>query len=364
VRFIDEARALNHHAARLKAQGVHAVVALIHEGGEAEGGVNGCINPRGPVFDIVRRLQPGIDVVFSAHSHRAYRCDINGTIVMQGASFGRLVSIVDIEIDRTTGVLRGRTQARNVPVPNGRDTTPALRAAYPPLASDPEVEATVAHYRQRAAPLADRPIARIAAPFDRRPAAGGDHPLGRLIADAQLAATRGANAQIAFTNPGGVRIDLRGGPDGRVSYGDVYSVQPFGNTLVTVTLSGAELRTLLERQWSATRPERARILQPSRGLTYAWDSRRPHGERIIPESLRLDGRVIEAERDYRITVNSYLAAGGDSFRLLRTARDPVGGPLDVDALAQYLQNASVSAPLAPDRKARIRRVGPAAPVAR
>jgi 5'-nucleotidase len=133
----------------------------------------------------------------------------------------------------------------------------------------------------------------------------------------------------------------------------VFTVQPFGNTLVTLTLSGAQLRTLLEQQWSA-RSDRARILQPSRGLSYAWDPTRPVGERVVTESLRLDGRRIDPAGDYRITVNDFLAGGGDGFTVLRDSRDRVGGPLDVDALTQALLSAG--RPLAPDRTARIGRL--------
>jgi 5'-nucleotidase len=232
----------------------------------------------------------------------------------------------------------------------------AIAAAFPPLPPDPAVAAIVEAYRSAAAPLANRPVGRISAPFERRPGAGGDHALGRLIADAQLAATRGNGAQVAFTNPGGVRASLHAsGPDGTVTYADAYSVQPFGNSLVTMTLTGAQLKLLLEQQWSVARPERVRILQPSAGFTYRWDSHRPHGSRI--EDMRLDGRVIDPTDDVRVTINSFLAAGGDSFRVLRDGRDRVGGPLDIDALTEFLKAESALRPLSPKSPARIRRAG-------
>ncbi len=361
VRFTGEAKALNQHAKELQAQGVQAIVAVIHEGGEAEGGYDACRNPRGAIFDIARELDPAIDVVLSAHTHRGYNCVIDGRVIMQAASYGRLVSVIDVEIDRASGdIVRERTRARNVPVPNGTRTSASLRAAYPPLAPDPEVAAIVEHYRKLAAPLAQRPVGRVTSDFDRRTAAGGDNALGRLIADAHLAATRTQGAQLAFTNPGGLRAELRASAgDGVVTYADVFASQPFGNTLVTLTLTGAQLKQMLEQQWSArsstVRPERARILQPSRGFSYAWRASGSHGERIVADSMRLEGRAIEPDRSYRVTVNNFLADGGDGFRVLREGTDRVGGPVDADALAEYLRQASALQPLAPDRTPRISR---------
>lgn len=357
--FGDEAQAVNAEAARLRAAGVRAIVAVIHEGGEAEGGINDCRRPTGRIFEIASALDPAIDVVLSAHTHRAYRCLIDGRIVIQAASYGRLLAVVDLAIDRATGaVLRPLVSARNEPVPNGTDVDPsaALRRAYPPLAPDPAVEALVAGYRERAAPLAARPAGRIARSFDRQPSPGGDHAAGRLVADAQLAATVAAGAQIAFTNPGGIRGELRGAAaDGTVSFGDLFTLQPFGNALVTLGITGAQLKQLLEAQWGRHRNQ-PRILQPSRGFSYAWRQDRPWGEHVEADSLRLDGVPIAPDRTYRITVNDFLAAGGDGFTLLRDAPDRVGGPLDVDALADHLRAQSEEKPLAPDPVARIRRL--------
>jgi len=357
VRFVAEARVLNDQAKALQAQGVQAIVAVVHEGGDAEGGIDDCANPRGAIFEIERELDAAIDAVLSAHTHQGYNCNIDGRPVIQGASFGRLVSVVDIVVDRTTGdVVRSQTRARNVPVVNGAEGHPAIAAAFPPLPADPTVAAIVAAYRDAAAPLANRPVGRISAPFERRPGAGGDHALGRLIADAQLAATLANGAEVAFTNPGGVRTSLRAsGSDGTVTYADAYATQPFGNSLVTLTLTGAQLKTLLEQQWSVARPERVRILQPSAGFTYQWDSRRPHGSRV--EGMRLHGRAVDPADDVRVTINSFLASGGDSFRVLRAGRDRVGGPLDIDAFTEFLTAESALRPLSPKSPPRIRRAG-------
>jgi len=357
LRFSQEAQAINEAAARLSAQGVRAIVAVIHEGGEADGGFNDCGNPRGAIFAIERELDPRIDVVLSAHTHRGYQCLVGNRPVVQGASFGRLVSVIDLAIDTMNGeVVRTKTRAYNLPVPNGLSTSERLRVEYPALAADAAVASIIEHYRALAAPLAGRTVGQLAERFDRSPSAGGDHALGRLIADAQLAATREHGAAIALTNPGGIRAELRPhGEPGPVNFGDLYTVQPFGNALVTLTLTGAQLKTLLEQQWGSGDGHRPRVLQPSLGFSYAWDASRPPGSRVIADSMRLNGRAIDAGATYRVTVNDFLASGGDGFRVLRDGRDAVGGPLDVEALATYVRRASDDDPLRPDRSARITR---------
>jgi 5'-nucleotidase len=218
------------------------------------------------------------------------------------------------------------------------------------------VVALLDHYLREAAPLAQRPIARIAAPFDRQADPGGDHALGRLIADAQLEATRRHGAVAALMNPGGIRADLRAsGPDGQVLYADLFAVQPFGNTLVTLTLTGAQVRALLESQWRNGRPRTA-LLQPSHSLTYAWREDRPAGQRVDPDSLRIEGQRVKPDARYRITVNSFLAQGGDGARVLRDGRDRSGGGLDVDALTDYLKRRAADVAVAPDRSPRIRKL--------
>ncbi|HUL68153.1 MAG TPA: bifunctional metallophosphatase/5'-nucleotidase [Burkholderiaceae bacterium] len=355
LRFAAEAASINRVAAELRQQGVRTIIAVVHEGGETDGGFDACDNPRGAIFEIERELDRSIAVVLSGHTHRAYNCRIAGRPVTQAASFGRLVTVIDLVIDRASGmVVAQQTQAKNIPVPNGLTTDPSLNRMYPPLAPDPQVAAIVEDYRARAAPLASQPAGRLASEFDRIPSPGGDHALGRLIADAQLAATRSQGAVIALTNPSGIRTDLIPRTDQSVTYADVYAAQPFGNALITLTLTGAQLRSLLEQQFRA--PERARILQPSHGLSYVWDPKRPVGARIVPDSLRLAGARIEAEHNYRVTVNDFLATGGDRFTILRDGTERSGGELDVDALTDYLRAESAIRPLVPDRQPRIRRV--------
>jgi 5'-nucleotidase len=356
LRFTEEAQAINAEAARLKAQGVEAMVAVIHEGGDTgtpglplEWNDAGCPNPRGEIFDIVKRLSPDVDLVFSAHTHQGYRCVIEGRAVMQATALGRGVSVADIVLDpKTRDIDRARTAHRNLPVFNER-SDPALREAI--IAAEPEpwrqalraaqpapdVAQRVAEYVAAAAPRAQRPVGRIAGNFDRM--GRTDASAGRLVADAQWAATRAperGGAQFALMNPGGVRTDLRcsSAPPCTVTYGEAFAMQPFGNSLVVMTLSGAQIRQMFEDQQAPGR-ERPYFLIPSSSLTYRWNARAPYGQRV--EELRLDGQPLEAAREYRLTVNSFLAEGGDGVRMLASGRNRLGGVQDVDALIAYLQ---------------------------
>jgi 5'-nucleotidase len=357
-RFLDEARAINREVQALRAQGVRAFIAVMHEGSESDADFDSCDGVRGALARIAAALDPDVAIVVSGHTHRAYNCRHGGRVLTQAGSYGRVVTLIDFKLDSRTGqIRRDGIAAHNLPVINSAAEDPALNAAYPASVADPEIAAMVASWSERAAPIAERPVGRIAARFERRADPGGDHAAGRLVADAHLWATRSPDiggAQIAFTNPGGVRTDLRSRqPDGAVSYGDLFAMQPFGNALVTLELTGAQVRALLESQWNRRDPQRVRFLQPSRGFSYAWSDARPYGERVSPESMRLDGQRIDPQRRYRVTVNDYLANGGDGFRILREGRARRGGPLDVDALAAYVGEHSKQAPLAPDLTARI-----------
>ncbi|HOB92817.1 MAG TPA: bifunctional metallophosphatase/5'-nucleotidase [Aquabacterium sp.] len=359
LRFEDEADAINRSVDALQAQGVKAIVAVIHEGGElprpaAPGAVadwndRACPGFSGDIVGIVRRLSPQVDLVLSAHTHQGYNCWVDGRPVMQAYALGRGLSVADLVLDPATGdVDRARSVTRNLPVLNAR-TEPAVREAL--LAAEPApfaaalraarpvaaVQASVDAHAAAAAPQVQRPVGRIGSGFDR--SGRTDWPAGRLVADAQLAATRApgrGGAQIALMNPGGVRANLacNGTPPCTVTYGDVFTMQPFGNSLVVMTLTGAELKTLLEGQRPPGRAEPS-FLQPSAGLTYRWVDSAPPGQRV--QDLQLDGQPISPGQSLRITVNSFMADGGDGLRLLKTGRDRLGGAQDVDALIAHLQ---------------------------
>jgi 5'-nucleotidase len=222
------------------------------------------------------------------------------------------------------------------------------------IAKKPEQTALIESYDKLSAPIANRPAGSITETLSRVPNAAGESPLGDVIADAQLAATRSekaGGAAIAFTNPGGVRADIVKKDDGAVSYGDAFAAQPFRNQLVTMTLTGQQLKDALEQQWAE--PKRPRVLQVSGGFSYSWDNSKGDGERILAGTMTLNGTKIDPAGRYRVTVNNYLAEGGDGFVAFTQGTDRLTGIYDVDALYEYFRKASPVAPGPANRIARL-----------
>jgi 5'-nucleotidase len=338
LEFRDEAETVNAQAAELQARGVEAIVVLIHEGGFPAGDYNECPGISGPIVELVRKFDKAVDVVVSGHTHQAYICGIDGRLVTSGDKYGTIVTAIDLKLDPVTR-----------DVVSARADNVIVRAA----AKDPEQTRLIDEYDKLAGPIANRIAGSVTASLSRLPNDAGESVLGDLIADAQLDATRAddnGGAAIAFTNPGGIRNDISGGPGGAVSYAEVFASQPFRNQLVTLTLTGAQLKNMLEQQWLD--PARPRILQVSKGFSYAWDNAKPFGQRVIADRMSLNGRRIDPAAAYRVTVNNFLFVGGDGFTVLKDGAAPRFGIYDVDALHAYFQANSPISPGTPDRIAR------------
>ena len=340
LEFRDEAETINALVPELRRKGVEAIVVLIHEGGFPTGGYNECPGISGPIVDIVRKLDKAVDLVISGHTHRAYNCVIDGRLVTSADKFGTLVTEIELTIDPATrDVIRAK--ANNLIVRTD---------AY---AKDPEQTTLIAAYDALAKPLAERKVGTISTSLSREPNAAGESQLGQVITDAQLAATsalQDGGAVIAFTNPGGIRTGIERHGDGAVTFADLFAAQPFGNMLVTLTLTGAEIKTLLEQQWLGQ--VRPRILQVSQGFAYTWDDRRKRGDFVPAASISLDGRPLDPAARYRVTVNGFLAQGGDSFSVFKQATDRRDGPNEVAALEAYFK---ANTPVRPTPQTRIRR---------
>lgn len=348
LRFEDEADTVNALVPKLKAEGADAIVVLIHQGGYSKLGFNahGCDGMTGDIFPILKRLDPRVDLIISGHTHEDYICDY-GTIdptrpfLLTSAGYGgTMLTDITLDVDPAAGRVVAR-RADNVIVQSEGFATSKIKAevtdAYPRFAPEPRVAALVARYAEAAKRFAERPVGRLTAPALRDTDDMKEQVLGNLIADAQLAATadpQAGGAEIAFMNPGGVRADLNPRADGTVTFGDIYAVQPFGNVLTVLRLTGRQLRAVLEQQFDEAKAGGQSLLLVSRGFSYGFDLGRPVGQRVIDP--RLNGAAIEDERVYRVTVSNFLANGGDGFTGFGAGTDPVLGVTDLEALERYL----------------------------
>jgi 5'-nucleotidase len=330
LRFAGEASTANAAVPALRAAGADAILLLIHQGVGGTGRHYGrdCRGLSGDLLPIIERLDPAIDLVVSGHTHASYICELpragHGPRLLTSAGRNGTM-ITDIRLrfgpDRRL-VAQG---AENVIV--ARDV----------FAADPATRALVERYAAAAGPEAARPVGRLAGPVTETHNEHREQTAGNLVADAQLAAGRAHGAQIAFMNAEGVRTDLVPAADGSVTYGQIFEMQPFGNSLVVKTLTGAQLKALLEQQFASgtNTAERPNMLLPSAGFFFAYDLTRPAGDRIV--EMRLNGKAIDAGRRYRVVVNNFMASGGDNFTVLAQGTDAADAGLDLDALEAWLK---------------------------
>ncbi len=340
VDFLDETETVNALVDELKDQGIEAIVVLLHEGGSVPasgngagnvGAINSCVDATGPIVDMVPNFDDEIDIVITGHTNWAVNCLIDGKVVTGAAAQGRLVTDIDAQIDRTTGdFVPGSIVANNEivtqDVPKAKDIT-----------------RLIAKYNVFAGPIAAVIVGNVTAAMDRAEVTpGGESTLGRLIADAQLASSQEAGDEgvVAFMNPGGIRGNLDAGD---VTHGEAFGVQPFSNIVTTMTLTGAQIETMLEQQFTINTGSQAgnlraqnTILLPSTGFTYTWDPAGPAGDRVDPNTMMLNDEPIDPAGTYRVVVNNFLATGGDDFPILNSGTERVTGDDDLVALEAYL----------------------------
>jgi 5'-nucleotidase len=346
--FLDEVETINRIVSRLqRRRNIEAFVILLHEGGFSDGGQNDCgTQLTGPIAEIVEQLDDAVDLVIAGHTNDEFVCEIDGKWVTMADTRGRLFTDIDVTLNRDT------KDMTVVSINN----TPNLQEGVTP---DPAVTALIDKYDALSAPLANAVIGTISSDITRTSNLAGESALGDVIADAQRDATDDpgfGDAVVAFMNPGGIRDSLdfvAGGTesDGEVTFGEAFSVQPFGNSLVTMTLTGEQIDELLEEQWvGQTSP---RILQVSSGFTYTWDAAQSDGSKVDPASIEINGAPINLLANYRVTVNSFLADGGDNFQVLVEGTNRLGGEVDLDALVTYF---GLNSPVAPGPQNRITRI--------
>ena len=334
--------------------GVKSFVVLIHQGGlqvppsqpaypapanpDAYTDVNKCVNFNGvEMQNIARDLDPRIAVIVSAHTHQPYVCNMSGKLVTSAASFGRLVTDIDLTIDHQTKQIKAATATNRIVT---QDVTP-----------DPAAQAILDKYTTLSAPLANKIIGTITS--DIRSArdtpsgqnTAGEQPMGDVIADAMLEATKPSDfggAVAAFMNAGGVRAGLLfnqisgGEQPGQVTYGEAFNVQPFGNTLVVKTCTGQQIYDVLNQQFNNPAAGQNRIMLPSANVRYTWDNAT---KRVVDGTVSFDGGTsfIDKNASYRVSMNNFMADGGDGYTVFRNCTNALGGEVDLDAFARYLE---------------------------
>ena len=370
LRFAPEVSTTNALVRKLKReQNVKSFVVLLHQGGtqvppapvfpgpadqpDAFMDVNKCVNFQGPEMQaIAAGLDKRVSTIISAHTHQPYICRLSGKLVTSAASFGRVVTSVDLTLDTKSGKVV--------------DTSAKNHIVTQDVPKDGAAEAILAKYDALSAPLANRVVGTISANIlsargtPNGQNAAGEQPMGDVIADAMLAATSPTDfggAVAAFMNAGGVRSSLlfaKSGVetvDGQVTYGEAFTVQPFGNTLVVKTCTGQQLYDVLNQQFNNPATGQNRIMLPSANVRYSWSD---SAKQVVDGSLTFGGVPVDKAASYRVAMNNFMADGGDGYTVFRSCTNPLGGEVDLDAFTRYL---GAHPNLAPPELNRITKVG-------
>ena len=355
LEFLDEATTANRYARQLERQGVHTIVLLIHQGGSQRTGSspashdpNGCADFDGPIVPIVQQLHASIKVIVSGHTHQFYNCTIAGRLVTSAGSFGRAISRIHLSIDRSTDRVTAMSATNEVV-----DRT---------VTKDPMQTALVAKYAALAAPLANRVVGSVTGSLTRARNPAGESSLGDVLADAQLAfarSTQTTGGDVAFMNSGGIRADVAvpestASQTSDVTYRQLYEVQPFGNVIVSMTMTGEMIKRLLEQQFKAAGTVDT-MLQVSAGFTYRYALNAPAGAHVDAASIAIEGRRIGPGDRIRVVASDFMVAGGGGFTVFGEGTNNSGGDLDINALVAYFKNHS---PVSPGPMNRIVRTDP------
>ena len=340
VTFKEEVATVNALVPVLKGQGIEAIVVVMHEGGTQTGTINECIDFQGRGREIAEQLDPAVQVVVTAHTHRYHICEVGNKLVTGAGSYGTLVTEIDLVLDRATRKIIAK-KARNLIVdPNG--------------SKDAALTALVDRYAVLSAPLENRVVGKLTREVNSVVSPSGESTLGNLIADAHLfgtAAPDKGGAVIAFNNPGSLRAPIIPDADGGVKYGELFKAQPFQNDLIIMTFTGRQLKALLEQQFRGS--DRPRLLGVSKGFTYTWDQAKPIGEKIIAASMKLNGEPINPALQYRVAANSFLAGGSEGMNMFLEGTDRQVGVLDLEALVAMI---SAGSPVTPPSVGRLVRL--------
>ncbi|MFB7140294.1 bifunctional metallophosphatase/5'-nucleotidase [Gottfriedia sp. NPDC056225] len=311
VKFIDEATAINHSVEALKKQGVKAIVVIAHDGGSQS---NSTGKVTGDIVRMAKKMDDEVDVIISGHTHTYLNKEVNGKLIVQAYSYGTAFSDIHLKIDTKTKDIIDK-HAKIVMV---------YQDAIKP---DPEIKVMIQKYESKIAPVVNKVVGKAGDDVFSKKNHDGESSLGSIIADSQRNAM---NSDFAFMNFSGIRADL---PKGDVTMDELVTIQPFKLKLVKMTLTGEQIRKLLNQQWQYN--GNVRMLQIS-GLKYTWDDSKQPGQKVI-KIMRTDGTPINTQTKYSVTTNSYLSNGGDNFSVLLDGKNKIVGLTDLDAFENYLK---------------------------
>jgi 5'-nucleotidase len=327
VKFIDEVKAINKSVAQLKKQGVQAIVVLAHiEGSQST--QDGA--PTGEIVKMAKRVDDEVDVMFAGHSHTYLNTEVDGKLLVQAYSYGTAFSEVKLEIDPATKDI----------VSKKAEIVITYQDAIKP---DKEIKKMVEMYEAEVASYVNEFVGTAANDISGNRNENGESALGNLIADSQR---KVMNSDFSFMNPGGIRADLQ---EGEVTYEELLTIQPFKRKLVKMTLTGDQVRRLLNQQWQQGK---VRMLQIS-GLKYTWDETKPAGSKVN-DIFTTDGTVLDPKARYTVTVNDYMADGGDNFTVLLEGAEKVIGPIDIDEFKTYVKQ--LKQPFTVSNEGRIKKI--------
>lgn len=355
VSFGDPVEAVNRVAAKLKdgkrSNGeADVVVASYHAGaGVSAPATYDQALASDPEFnDIATKTSGSVDAILNAHTHQSYVYTApkpgGGTRpIIQGSSYGKMLSEVSLDYDRHKKKVTGATATNTAT--KGVDTAACAGDRRFEQAKK-IIDAAVADAKTTGSTV----VGSATGDLLRN---GAESPLANLDAQVwlnQMNAAGRPGADIGLMNPGGVRIDLPYAPStgekpGEITYAEAFSVNPFGNTLQVVTLTGAQFKTLLEQQWTGKSGDQ---VKPQLGLSnnvhYTYDATKPEGSRVV--SITVGGKPIDPNGNYKVTSGSFLIGGGDGYTVLKEGTNKVDTGL-VDG-AEFVAWLKAHSPVTPD----------------
>jgi 5'-nucleotidase len=348
MRTLDYLETVNRVAAKLKSRGVNAIIVVMHEGGSAGADINALSHPTGPCFTLAQQASPDISAFVTGHWHAQFNGMIAGPDgvlrpVVEAGCHGKMINEITLKLDPRTGeVIKDLTTATNHA--NTHDVPP-----------DPRVQNIVNYWVDQGVRRYNTPIAAQTGDLTRGPNEFGESAMGDLGADVILWTARSdgdpVDLAIFATAPRTGSVALSGDgllqdpsasigdSRGRILFGEAWNAFGYGNPVLGVTVTGAQIHTALEHQWQQTSGGVLTFapLAVSGNVSYTVDPSAPPGSRVDTDSVIIDGKPLNTGRDYRLAGLAYTLIAADGTTALKDFRDPVRHTRDREAFIAYLR---------------------------